>query len=46
MLNKYAYHRMLFCLLGKHGCKILEDIVLEDNSDVIKERDYDEALNA
>ena len=25
MLNKYSYHRMLLCLLGKHKCKNLEE---------------------
>ena len=44
---KYAYNRMLLCLLGKHEYKniIREDFLAEKN-DVMTERDYAEALKA
>ena len=47
MLKKYAYYRMLLCLLVKHNCKNLrrEDSLL-DNSSVMIERDNAETLKA
>ena len=47
MLSKYAYHRMLLCLLGKHEYKNLrnEDF-LADNNAMMTKCDYDEALKA
>ena len=47
MLKKYAYHRILLCLLGKHEWKsIINEAFLEENNAVITERDYDESLKA
>ena len=47
MLKKFAYHRMLLCLLGKHKCQnIRDEDFLSDKNYVMKERDYDEALKA
>ena len=47
MLNNYAYHRMLLCLIGKQECKnIRNEDFLEDMNDVMTERDYAEALKA
>ena len=45
ILNKYAYHRMLLCLIGKYGWKnIRNEAFLEDNNDVTIEHDYDKTL--
>ena len=45
MLRKYEYHRMLLCLLGKHECKkLVREGFFVNNNDVMKERDYVEAL--
>ena len=47
MLKKYAYHRMLLCLLGKHEYKnIINQAFLVDNIAVMIECDYAEALDA
>ena len=47
ILKKFAYHRMLLCLLGKHECKnIRREDFLADNNDVMKKRDYSESLKA
>ena len=46
MLNKYSYHRMLLCLLGKRSAKILEMKIFSDLNAAIKERDYAQALKA
>ena len=47
VLNKYAYHRMLLCLLGKNECKNLSiEELLAENNDVMKECYYDEALKS
>ena len=47
MLNKFAYHNMLLCLLEKQECKnIRNEIVLADMNIVMTERDYTEALKA
>ena len=46
ILKKYAYNRMLLCLLGGNKCNYLRRGFLNDNNAVMKERDYDEALKA
>ena len=47
MLKKYAYHRMLLCLLGKRECKNLRNgyFLAVMNSGMTK-RDYAEELKA
>ena len=45
ILMKYAYHRMLLCLIGKHGCKNLRDkVVLADMNAMMTQRNYTESL--
>ena len=47
MLLKYAYHRILLCLLGKHDCKNhRREAFLSENNDVMTERDYAEELKS
>ena len=47
MSKKYAYHRMLLCLQGKHECKNLRnESFLEEMNAVMTERDYAEVLKA
>ena len=42
MLNKYAYHGMLLCLLGKNERKYLRrEAFLDNNNAVTTERDYE-----
>ena len=45
ILKKYAYHRMLLCLLVKHECKnLINEAVLVDMNAAMTECDYNEAL--
>ena len=45
MLKKYAYHRMLTCLPGKHECKELRRHAFYYRiNNVMIERDYIESL--
>ena len=47
MLKKYAYHRMLMCLISKNEYKELrKNIFLADINYVMKERDCAEVLKA
>ena len=47
MLKKYAYHRILLCLLGKHGWNNLRrEYFLDDNNTVMIEHGYAELLKA
>ena len=47
ILNKYAYHRVLLCLLGKYDCKnYRNETFLEDMNVLMTELDYSEALKA
>ena len=47
MLKKFAYNKMLLCLLGKNECKYFRrEAFLDDNNAVMKERDYSEALKS
>ena len=47
MSQKYAYHSMLFCLLGKYECKnLIREAFMEENNAVMTEHDYAEALKA
>ena len=47
MLKKYAYHRMLLCLLGKYECtNLINEDFLEDMNAVMTEYDYAEAMKA
>ena len=47
MLKKYAYHRMLLCVIRQEWIQKLriEDFLSENNA-VMTERDYAEALKA
>ena len=46
MLKKYAYHRILLCLLGKKEQIFKKRSFLNDNNNVMTERGYEEALEA
>ena len=47
MLKRYAYHRMLLCLISKHESKnIRKEVFLVDMNAVMRERDYAEALKS
>ena len=47
MLDKYAYHRMLLCLLEKHERKeLIRGSFFDDNNAVVTELDYAELLKA
>ena len=47
ILKKYAYHRILLCLLGKHECKNIRiEVFLADNNSMMTERDYAESFKA
>ena len=46
-LKKYAYHKILLCLLGKYECKNLRrQYLLAENNSVTKESNYAKASNA
>ena len=41
VLNNFAYHRIILCLVGKHECKhLIRQYVFADNNSVMSESDY------